>query len=81
VHATKHNVFAGRRPVETMLLIRTVEPFERWSWHLLAPKRDVEISLRSVASDRTLVTVTSTGREAGAAVKRLYDLVQTAAET
>jgi uncharacterized protein YndB with AHSA1/START domain len=79
VQATKRNVFAGRRPVETMLLIREIDPFERWAWHLLSPKTDVEIRVRAVAEDRTLVTVTTTGRDARAAVKRLYDLVQTAA--
>jgi hypothetical protein len=77
VHATKHNVFVGRRSVETMLLIREIDPFERWAWHLLKPATDVEIRLRSVAEDRTKVTVT--GGDAPRAVKRLYDLVQTAA--
>ena len=77
VHATKRNVFVGRRSVETMLLIREVEPFERWAWHLLKPATDVEIRLRSIAEDRTEVTVT--GGDAPRAVKRLYDLVQTAA--
>jgi uncharacterized protein YndB with AHSA1/START domain len=79
VHATKHNLFTGRRRVETMLLVREIEPFERWTWHLLAPKTDVEIRLRARGADRTEVTVTTTGRDAGAAVRRLYDLVQTAA--
>jgi hypothetical protein len=77
VHATKRNVFVGRRSVETMLLIREIDPFERWAWHLLKPATDVEIRLRSVAEDRTEVTVT--GGDAPRAVKRLYDLVQTAA--
>ncbi len=60
-----------------MLLIREVEPFERWTWHLLQPATDVEIRLRASADDRTEVTVT--GGDARRAVKRLYDLVQTAA--
>jgi uncharacterized protein YndB with AHSA1/START domain len=77
VHATKRNVFVGRRSVETMLLIREIDPFERWAWHLLKPATDVEIRLRSLAEDRTEVTVT--GGDAPRAVKRLYDLVQTAA--
>lgn len=77
VHATKRNVFVGRRSVETMLLIREIDPFERWTWHLLKPATDVEISLRSVSEDRTEVTVT--GGDARRAVKRLYDLLQTAA--
>jgi len=77
VHATKRNIFVGRRGVETMLLIREIDPFERWTWHLLKPATDVEIRLRTVAEDRTEVTVT--GGDANRAVKRLYDLVQTAA--
>lgn len=77
VHATKRNVFVGRRTVETMLLIREIDPFERWTWHLLKPATDVEIRLRSVAGDRTEVTVA--GGDARRAVKRLYDLIQTAA--
>jgi hypothetical protein len=79
VHATKRNIFAGRRSVETLLLVRDVDPYERWTWHLLAPKTDTEIRLRAVAPDRTLVTVSTSASSAGTAVKRLYDLVQTAA--
>jgi uncharacterized protein YndB with AHSA1/START domain len=79
VLATKRNVFAGPRPTETMLLIREIDPFERWSWHLLNPKTDVEIRLRSVGEERTTVTVSTSKGSAGAAVKRLFDLVQTAA--
>ena len=79
VLATKRNVFVGPRPTETMLLIREIDPFERWSWHLLKPKTDVEIRLRSLGETRTAVTVTVSNRSADAAVKRLYDLVQTAA--
>jgi uncharacterized protein YndB with AHSA1/START domain len=77
VHATKRNVFVGRRNVETLVLIREIDPFERWTWHLLKPATDVEIRLRAVGKDRTEVTVT--GGDAESAVKRLYDLVQTAA--
>ena len=80
VHATKRNVFVGRRPLETMLLIREIEPYERWTWHLLAPKTDVEIRLRAAGEGRTTVTVSTTGRDAAVAVNRLFDLVQTAAE-
>jgi uncharacterized protein YndB with AHSA1/START domain len=79
VHATKRNVFIGRRSVETMLLVRDIDLYERWTWHLLAPKTDTEIRLRSLAPDRTLVTVKTTRPIAAVAVKRLYDLVQTAA--
>jgi uncharacterized protein YndB with AHSA1/START domain len=77
--ATRWNVLAGSRPVETMVLVRDVEPFERWTWHLLKPPTDVEVRLRSVAEDRTLVTVTTSRGKASVAVRRLYDLVQTAA--
>jgi uncharacterized protein YndB with AHSA1/START domain len=79
VIATKRNVFVGPRPAETMLLIREIEPYERWSWHLLKPKTEVEIRLRSVGEARTAVTVTTDRGSASHAVKRLYDLVQTAA--
>jgi hypothetical protein len=77
VHATKRNIFVGRRNVETMVLIREIEPFERWTWHLMRPATDVEVRVRALAPDRTEVTVT--GGNARRAVKRLYDLVQTAA--
>jgi uncharacterized protein YndB with AHSA1/START domain len=79
VHAVARNPFTGRRRVETMLLIQAIEPYERWAWHLLAPKTEVEVRLRSAAPDRTLVTVTTTRGSASTAVRRLYDLVQTAA--
>jgi hypothetical protein len=78
VLATKRNIIAGPRPTETMLLIRDIDEYERWTWHLLKPKTDVEIRLRS-AGDRTLVTVITNRGSASRAVKRLYDLVQTAA--
>ena len=79
VHATKSNFFTGRRSVETMLLVKDVEPYERWTWHVLATKLDAEIRLRTAGEGRTLVTIAaSTGRPA-VAVRRLYDLVQTAA--
>ena len=77
--ATKRNVLVGRRPVETMLIVRDIDEYERWTWHLLAPKTDVEITLRSLGEDRTEVTVSTTRGSAEAAVGRLYDLVQTAA--
>jgi uncharacterized protein YndB with AHSA1/START domain len=79
VHATKHNVFTGTRRVETMLLIRDIEPYERWSFHVLATKLDAEVRLRATAEDRTLATVVVNKGSAKRAVKRLYDLVQTAA--
>jgi uncharacterized protein YndB with AHSA1/START domain len=79
VQATRSNIFAGRRSIETMLIVREIDLFERWSWHLLAPETDTEIRLQAIAPDRTLVTVRTSGRLAGRAVQRLYDLVQTAA--
>jgi uncharacterized protein YndB with AHSA1/START domain len=79
VLATKRNVFVGPRPAETMLLIREIDPYERWSWHLLKPKTDVEIRLRSTGEGRTAVTVSVSNGSADRALKRLYDLVQTAA--
>ncbi len=79
VHTTKRNVFTGRRRVETMLLVREIDPYERWSWHLLEPALDVEVRLRSLAPDRTQVTVSASRGKPAVAVKRLYDLVQTAA--
>jgi len=82
VRVRAHNIFAGRLERETMLLVRAVEPYERWSWHLLKPTLDVEIRVRSAAPDRTIVTCTTSGRRRlpERALDRLYDLVQTAAE-
>ena len=82
VRLEMRNVFTGRTVRETLLLVRAVEPFERWAWHLLAGKLDVELTLGAPAEDRTLVTCTTSGRRAvGAdALRRLYDLVQTAAD-
>jgi uncharacterized protein YndB with AHSA1/START domain len=79
VLGTKRNFLAGPRPTETTLLVREIDPYERWTWHLLVPKTDVEIRLRTVGEDRTAVTVSTSRGSAGTAVKRLYDLVQTAA--
>jgi uncharacterized protein YndB with AHSA1/START domain len=77
------NLFVGRRSRETLLLVREVEPYERWTWHLLATKLDVEIRLRAASERRTVVEIrTSTGgrRIPVVAVKRLYDLCQTAGD-
>ena len=79
VHATKRNIFTGARRIETMLLVREIDPYERWSFHVLATKVDAEIRLRATAEDRTLATVVVSKGNAEHAVKRLYDLVQTAA--
>ena len=80
VHSTRRNVFTGSRVVETMVLIREIDPYERWTWHLLQPATDVEVRLRATAEDRTRVTVGVSRGNPAVAVKRLYDLVQTAAE-
>ena len=80
VHSTKRNVFTGSRIVESMLLVREVEPYERWTWHLLQPATDVEVRLQATAGDRTRVTVAVGRGDPARAVRRLYDLVQTAAE-
>ena len=79
VHATKRNVFTGGRVVETMLLVREIDPFERWTWHLLEPATDVEVRLHAHGEDRTRVMVATSRGNPRLAVKRLYDLVQTAA--
>ena len=79
VHATKRNLFTGARPVETMLLVRDIDPYERFSFHILEPKLDAEIRLHATAANRTQVTVVVSRGNAKLAVKRLYDLVQTAA--
>ena len=79
VHATKRNLFTGRRSVETMLLVREIDLYERWTWHLLEPATDVEVRVQAVSEDRTRVTVGVSRGSPDVAVKRLYDLVQTAA--
>jgi hypothetical protein len=63
-----------------MVLIREIDRYERWTWHLLEPATDVEVRLQATSEDRTRVTVGVTRGNAALAVKRLYDLVQTAAE-
>jgi uncharacterized protein YndB with AHSA1/START domain len=80
VHASKRNIFTGRRVVETLVLIREIDPYERWRWHLLDPPTDVEVRLRAVSENRTQVSVSVSRGNPKVAVKRLYDLVQTAAE-
>ena len=79
VHATKSNFFTGRRSVETTLLVREIDLYERWTWHVLATKLDAEIRVRSTGEGRTLVTVGASAGRPEVAVRRLYDLVQTAA--
>ena len=81
VRVRTQNIFTGRSLRETMLLVRAVEPYERWAFHILATELDVEVRLQAVDADRTLVTCTTSGRRQlpEQALQRLYDLVQTAA--
>ncbi len=81
VRVRTSNIFLGRRERETMVLVREVEPFERWTWHLLSPETDVEVRIRSDGPERTIVTVNASGRGQlpERALRSLYDLVQTAA--
>lgn len=75
---TRRNPFLGSRHVETALLLRDVDLYERWTWHLVNPRLDVEIRLRAVGEHETEVTVTtSRGRSAADAVRRLRELVLT----
>ncbi|HZO97239.1 MAG TPA: SRPBCC family protein [Gaiellaceae bacterium] len=75
------NLFTGRGERETLVLVRAVEPYERFAWHLLSARLDVELRLRAAGPRRTLATCTTSGRRrVGAeALRRLYDLLQTAA--
>jgi uncharacterized protein YndB with AHSA1/START domain len=81
VRVQTSNIFVGRRERETLLLVREIELYERWTWHLLKPELDVEVALRSAGADRTVVMCSTSGRRSvpQQAVERLYDLVQTAA--
>ncbi len=56
------NIFVGRRERETLLLVREIELYERWAWHLLKPELDVEVSLRAAGPDRTEVACSTSGR-------------------
>ena len=75
----KRNVFTGARPVETLVLVQDVEPYERIAFHVLATKQDAEVRLHAAAPNRTRVTVEVSRGSPERAVRRLYDLVQTAA--
>jgi uncharacterized protein YndB with AHSA1/START domain len=79
VIVTSRSLFVGPRGQETQLLIREIDLYERWSWHILATKLDVEIRLRATAEDRTEATITVSKGSPRAALKRLFDLCQTAA--
>jgi uncharacterized protein YndB with AHSA1/START domain len=81
VRLQTNNIFVGRRERETMLIVGEIDQLERWTWHLLSGKLDVELRLRALTPERTLVTCTTSGRHRPQelALQRLYDLVQTAA--
>jgi hypothetical protein len=80
------NPLTGRRPMEQLLLIREIDRYERWAWHLVQDRLDVEIRLRAVAPDRTAVRVGvegswllgARGSLPRRAAERLFALVQTA---
>ena len=79
VIATRRNILLGSASKESLLLIRAIDPYERWAWHLVATKLDVEIGLQATAEDRTVATITLSKGSPAVALKRLYDLCQTAA--
>ena len=80
------NPFTGRRPMEQLLVVGAVEPYERWTFHLVADRLDVEVRLAALAPDRTEATVAVDGAFllggrrslARSAAARLGALVQTA---
>jgi hypothetical protein len=74
---TRRNPFLGARRVETALLLRDVELYERWTWHLVSSRLDVEIRLRAADPDTDVTVTTSRGRDAAEAVRRLRELVLT----
>jgi uncharacterized protein YndB with AHSA1/START domain len=78
-----------RRPsVSGTLLVRAVEPYERFAFHLTGERLDVEVRLGSRGPDRTHATVTVEGPGLiglkrslpRRALSRLHDLVQTAGD-
>ena len=75
---TRRNPFFGKRRIQTALLLRDVQLYERWTWHLVNPRLDVEIRLKAAGEEETEVTVsTSRGDAARDAVSRLRELVLT----
>ena len=81
VRLRTQNIFTGRGQRETLLLVRAVEPYERWAFHLVSTGLDVEIRLQAIDADSTLVTCSTSSRRdrPEEALQRLFDLVQTAA--
>jgi uncharacterized protein YndB with AHSA1/START domain len=79
VIVASRNWLTGTRSRETMLLVRAVDPYERFAFHVLSPKTDAEVVLSAPEPDRTLVRVSTSRGSPALAATRLYDLVQTAA--
>jgi hypothetical protein len=76
--AARRNPFFGRHAVDTTILVRDVENYEHWSWHLVSERLTVDVRLRAAGEHETEVTVTtSRGRPSLArdAVARLRELV------
>jgi uncharacterized protein YndB with AHSA1/START domain len=80
------NPITGRRPMEQLLVVDEIEPYERWRFQLIADRLAVEVRLHAAAAERTEVTVAVEGPFllggrrplARQAVERLRALVQTA---
>ena len=87
IHATGQPTLFRRSGFSGTLLVREVHPLELFSWTLTGDNLDVELHLRSVAADRTEVTIdvrapllSSVPRSLPRrALERLHDLCQTAA--
>jgi uncharacterized protein YndB with AHSA1/START domain len=78
-----------RRPfAEGLLLVREVQPYERFSWHLTRERLDVELSLQAAGQTRTIARlrvqspwlVLFPRSLAKTALSRLHALCQTGAE-
>ena len=79
VIVASRNIFVGVRQRESMLIVRAVDPYERFAWHVLSPKLDAEVSVAAIGPERTRVTVRTSRGSPARALQRLYDLIQTAA--
>jgi hypothetical protein len=80
------NPFTGRQPMEQLLVVRAIEPYERFAFHLVADRLDVEVGLAALDEHRTAAIVAVEGpfllggrrTLARSAAARLGGLVQTA---